>query len=172
MGLAIAYKLDQWAGHEQPVILYEAIFGSSISYIYSAPPLKLKANGWQGSYALGASYIGLPWWCGQLLFGNNLTLDVVILTLLYSIAGLGIAIVNDFKSIEGDREMGLQSLPVAFGVDTAKWICAGSIDVTQLGVAAYLYSIGESLYASILVALIAPQIFLQNKYLLKDPVKY
>jgi chlorophyll synthase len=84
---------------------------------------------------------------------------------------LGIAIVNDFKSIEGDRAMGLQvstfltpifqtfllyaftssisclgkqhlmfklvlqSLPVAFGIDTAKWICVGSIDVTQLSVA-------------------------------------
>ncbi len=29
----------------------------------------------------------------------------------------------------------LQSLPVAFGIDTAKWICVGSIDVTQLSVA-------------------------------------
>jgi hypothetical protein len=28
-----------------------------------------------------------------------------------------------------------QSLPVAFGIDTAKWICVGSIDVTQLSVA-------------------------------------
>ena len=27
----------------------------------------------------------------------------MVLTVLYSIAGLGIAIVNDFKSIEGDR---------------------------------------------------------------------
>ena len=29
--------------------------------------------------------------------------------------------------------MGLQSLPVAFGVDTAKWICVASIDATQVG---------------------------------------
>ena len=62
---------------------------------------------------------------------------------LYSLAGLGIAIVNDFKSIEGDTALGMQSLPVAFGVDTAKYICVGTIDATQLGVAAYLYSIGE-----------------------------
>ena len=41
-------------------------------------------------------------WCLQALFGN-LTLDVIVLTMLYSTAGLGIAIVNDFKSIEGDR---------------------------------------------------------------------
>ena len=48
---------------------------------------------------------------------------------------LGIAIVNDFKSVEGDRAMGLQSLPVAFGTDAAKWICVSAIDVTQLSVA-------------------------------------
>jgi chlorophyll synthase len=28
-----------------------------------------------------------------------------------------------------------QSLPVAFGINTAKWICAASIDLTQLAVA-------------------------------------
>merc|ERR1712146_427587 len=103
---------------------------------------------------------------------GELSLDVMVLTVLYSFAGLGIAIVNDFKSIEGDRKLGLQSLPVAFGVDTAKWLCAGSIDITQLGVAAYLYSIGETTYANILIALILPQMFFQNKYLLKDPIKY
>ena len=31
----------------------------------------------------------------------------VVLTILYSIAGLGIAIVNDFKSIEGDAALGM-----------------------------------------------------------------
>lgn len=38
----------------------------------------------------------------QRLFGT-IAPDVVVLTMLYSIAGLGIAIVNDFKSIEGDK---------------------------------------------------------------------
>lgn len=28
-----------------------------------------------------------------------------------------------------------QSLPVAFGAETAKWICVGAIDITQLSVA-------------------------------------
>lgn len=96
--------------------------------------------------------------------------QVVILTLLYSWAGLGIAIVNDFKSVEGDREMGLQSLPVAFGVEKAKWLCVGSIDATQLGIAAWLYYIGEPTYAAILTALVLPQVFAQFKYFLPDPV--
>jgi chlorophyll synthase len=95
--------------------------------------------------------------------------EEVVLTILYSIAGLGIAIVNDFKSIEGDTALGMNSLPVAFGVDTAKWICVGAIDVTQLGVAAYLYSIGELRYAAILLALILPQMFSQITFV-KDPV--
>jgi chlorophyll synthase len=82
------------------------------------------------------------------------------LLLIYALpAGLGIAIVNDFKSIEGDRKMGLQSLPVAFGVDTAKWICVSTIDVTQLGVAAYLYAgLHQTTYAAVLLGLILPQV--------------
>ncbi len=48
------------------------------------------------------------------------TSQVAVLTLLYSLAGLGIAIVNDFKSIEGDRALGLMSLPVQFGIDTVR----------------------------------------------------
>jgi 4-hydroxybenzoate polyprenyltransferase len=64
-GLGTAYGLDQWAGHETPTLFYLAVFGSFISYIYSAPPLKLKQSGWAGNYALGASYIALPWWAGQ-----------------------------------------------------------------------------------------------------------
>jgi len=170
-GLGVAYTLDRWAGHEFPILLVLAVFGSFISYIYSAPPLKLKQSGWSGNYALGSSYIALPWWAGQALFGT-LTLDVMVLTVLYSIAGLGIAIVNDFKSIEGDREMGLQSLPVAFGVDTAKWITVGTIDVTQLSVAAYLFfGLDLKVYGAVLLALVLPQIFFQIKYFIPDPIK-
>jgi chlorophyll/bacteriochlorophyll a synthase len=69
-GLGIAYGLDVWAGHDFPTVLALSVFGSFISYIYSAPPLKLKQNGWAGNYALGASYISLPWWCGQAVFGE------------------------------------------------------------------------------------------------------
>ncbi|BBN15467.1 chlorophyll/bacteriochlorophyll a synthase [Marchantia polymorpha subsp. ruderalis] len=169
-GIGAAYALDVWAGHDFPTIFCLAVGGSFLSYIYSAPPLKLKQSGWIGNYALGSSYISLPWWSGQALFGT-LTPDVIVLTLLYSTAGLGIAIINDFKSIEGDRAMGLQSLPVAFGVDTAKWICAGTIDITQLGVAGYLLSQGKTVYGLILLALIAPQILFQFQYFLDDPIK-
>mmetsp|Transcript_7038 Transcript_7038/g.9991 ORF Transcript_7038/g.9991 Transcript_7038/m.9991 type:complete len:386 (+) Transcript_7038:38-1195(+) len=168
-GIALAYGLDQWAGHVDPVITKLTVFGCFISYIYSAPPLKLKATGWAGSFALGSSYISLPWLCGQAMFGE-LSWPVTILTIFYSLAGLGIAIVNDFKSIEGDRALGLQSLPVAFGVETAKWLTVGTIDITQLLVAAYLFYLGETPYALALLGLIAPQVYFQWKLFLPDPV--
>ncbi|NMF82176.1 chlorophyll synthase ChlG [Nodosilinea sp. P-1105] len=168
-GIAVAYGLDQWAGHDFPMITVLAIGGSLVSYIYSAPPLKLKQNGWLGNYALGASYIALPWWAGHALFGD-LNWTIVILTLLYSLAGLGIAVVNDFKSVEGDRQMGLKSLPVMFGVSTAAWICVLMIDLFQGGMAAYLMAIQQNLYAVLLILLIIPQITFQDMYFLRDPL--
>ena len=61
------------------------------------------------------------------------------------------------------REMGLNSLPVAFGPEVAKWITVGTIDVTQLAVAAYL-ALGrhETVYAAVLTGLILPQVRMQR----------
>jgi len=170
-GLGVAYGLDLWAGHSTPVLFLLALGGSFVSFIYSAPPLKLKQNGWLGNYALGASYIALPWWAGQALFGQ-LTWTTALLTLAYSLAGLGIAVVNDFKSVEGDRALGLQSLPVAFGIEKASWISAGMIDVFQLAMVAVLIAIGQHFAAVLLVLLIIPQITFQDIWLLRDPVAF
>ena len=169
-GLGIAFALDRWAGHSFPTITALALGGSLLSYIYSAPPLKLKQNGWLGNYALGASYIALPWWAGHALFGE-LNATIVILTLFYSMAGLGIAVVNDFKSVEGDRQLGLDSLPVMFGIGTAAWICVLMIDIFQSGIAAFLVNIHQNLSAVLLVLLIVPQITFQDMYFLRDPLK-
>jgi chlorophyll synthase len=169
-GIALAFVLDRWAGHEFPTITAIAIGGSFLAYIYSAPPLKLKQNGWLGNYALGASYIALPWWTGHALFGD-LNWKIAVITLVYSMAGLGIAIVNDFKSVEGDRQLGLKSLPVMFGITTAAWICVVMIDLFQAGIATYLISLHENLYGSILLLLIIPQITFQDMYFLRDPLE-
>lgn len=167
----LAYGLDWYVGHEFPSILCIALGGSFLAYIYSAPPLKLKQNGWLGNYALGASYIALPWWAGHALFGQ-LNLTVCVLTLLYSLAGLGIAVVNDFKSVEGDQQLGLASLPVAFGVQTAALISAMMIDFFQVGMCSFLVGAGEQRYAAVLFLLILPQIVFQDMYLVRDPMQY
>ena len=50
------------------------------SFFPSLPPS--PQSGWIGNYALGCSYISLPWWCGQAMFGT-LNAQVVVLTILY-----------------------------------------------------------------------------------------
>ncbi len=169
-GVVVAYLLDRWAEHAFPTLTALTLGGCFLAYIYSAPPLKLKQNGWLGNYALGASYIALPWWAGHALFGD-LTWQIVVLTLFYSLAGLGIAIVNDFKSVEGDRQFGLKSFPVMFGITAAAWLCVLMIDVFQIGVAGYLMGIRQNLYAAILLLLVIPQITFQDMYFLRDPLK-
>ena len=170
LGLALSFGLDRWVGHEFPIMLCLTIGGAFLAYIYSAPPLKLKQNGWLGNYALGASYIALPWWAGHALFGQ-LNWTIVILTLFYSLAGLGIAVVNDFKSVEGDRQLGLKSLPVMFGVNTAAWLCVIMIDVLQAGIGAYLIYIHQNLYAAMVLLLVIPQITFQDMYFLRNPLE-
>ena len=170
-GLIVAFLLDLYAKHNFPSVLLLALGGSFVSYIYSAPPLKLKQNGWLGNYALGASYIAFPWWAGQALFGK-LTIVTALLTLAYSLSGLGIAVINDFKSVEGDSKLGLNSLPVVFGIKNASRISAGLIDIFQLAMVVVLVIIGQHLASVILVLLVIPQITFQDMWLLRDPLKF
>lgn len=169
-GIGVAYGLDVWAQHDFPIMTVLTLGGAFVAYIYSAPPLKLKQNGWLGNYALGASYIALPWWAGHALFGT-LNSTIMLLTLIYSLAGLGIAVVNDFKSVEGDRQLGLKSLPVMFGIGTAAWICVIMIDVFQAGIAGYLIYVHQQLYATIVLLLLIPQITFQDMYFLRNPLE-
>jgi len=174
LGLSLALALDFAQGHTPPTVAAVAVLGIFLAYIYSAPPLKLKTNWILGCYSLGMSYIALPWWAGQSTFGE-VTPEIIVLTLFYSIAGVGIAIVNDFKSIEGDKKLGLSSAPVVFGVDTAKYMAPVLKDVTQLCVVGYLLYIGEWLYAAGLFALILPQVYAATIFVqdpLKNDVKY
>jgi chlorophyll/bacteriochlorophyll a synthase len=68
--IGIALGVDWWAGHEFPTVLVCALIGTLVGYIYSAPPLRLKQNGWSGDIAIGLCYITLPWWCGHAAFGQ------------------------------------------------------------------------------------------------------
>lgn len=49
--------------------------------------------------------------------------------LFYSFVGLGIVVVNDFKSVEGDEKLGLKFLFVMFGIGIVVWICVLMIDI-------------------------------------------
>jgi len=114
LSLVVAAVLGPW-------VLGAAALGVALSWAYSAPPLRLKQNGWWGNAACAVSYEGLAWVTGaSVMLGGGLPdWRIVALAALYSAGAHGIMTLNDFKSIEGDREMGIGSLPVRLGVDGA-----------------------------------------------------
>lgn len=168
--LGVAFGIDKWAGNDFPAVLLCAAIGTLVGYIYSAPPLRLKQNGWTGDLTIGLCYITLPWLCGHAAFNSLDRPEHWTIPLAYSLAGIGPAIANDFKSVEGDEQFGIDSIPVMYGIDAAKWICAVAQIIPQLAVLFYLFSIGEGDCALTIVALIPPQLYYIKTLLLADPV--
>ena len=97
-----------------------ALFGLLLAWLYSAPPVRLKSNGWWGNSAVAVCYEGLPWLTGvTVVTGSMPDYRVWWCAGLYSLGCHGIMTLNDFKSVAGDRRMGVRSLPVQLGVDRA-----------------------------------------------------
>jgi len=98
--------------------------------------------------------------------------NVQILTfaLLYSLAAHGIMTLNDFKSIEGDKQMGVWSLPVQLGVKRAAGTACWVMLLPQFVVVALLLRWSDWSYALAVLLLIYAQVPLMNRFM-KDPVK-
>ena len=114
--------------------------GLLLAWAYSAPPIRLKANGWWGNSACALSYEGLAWVTGAavMLGGAMPSEATIILALLFSLGAHGIMTLNDFKAIEGDRQMGVASLPVQLGASGAARVACVLMWLPQVAVAALL----------------------------------
>ena len=138
------------------------IAGVLLAWAYSAPPLRLKRNGWWGNAACGICYEGLAWVTGAVVMagGGMPDLRSLILAALYSAGAHGIMTLNDFKSIEGDRKMGIASLPVQLGPRRAAIAAVGTMALAQCLVVAMLLDWGRPLHAAALGALTLAQLWL------------
>jgi chlorophyll/bacteriochlorophyll a synthase len=160
MSLAVAAALGQW-------VFIAAIIGLTLAWAYSAPPLRLKQNGWWGNAACGFSYEGLAWVTGAavMLGGALPSVEILLLAFLYSVGAHGIMTLNDFKSMRGDRQMGIRSLPVQLGpVGAARTACA-IMAAPQIIVIALVFWWGEPLAASIIAAFLAAQLAMMSRFL-------
>ncbi|ACL24119.1 (bacterio)chlorophyll synthase [Chloroflexus aggregans] len=99
----------------QPLIVVLAFVGIVLSVIYSMPPIKLKKHFWLGPPAVGLGYVSMSWLAGHLIFAP-LTWQSVVVALINGGLAAGLLFLNDIKSVEGDRKLGLKSLTVAIGV--------------------------------------------------------
>jgi chlorophyll synthase len=150
-----------------PIVLAAAIVGVALAWAYSAPPLRLKQNGWWGNAAVAACYEGLPWITGAAVMAADGSLDrhVILLAVLYSIGAHGIMTLNDFKSVEGDRRMGVGSLPVRLGVGTAARVACAVMAVPQAVVIAMLLVWGRPVHAAIVAVFLVAQLVLMRTLL-------
>lgn len=149
-----------------PWVLAAAIVGLFLAWAYSAPPLRLKQNGWWGNAAVGACYEGLPWFTGAaVMTGRFPDLPIVILAALYSVGAHGIMTLNDFKSVTGDLRMGIRSLPAMLGVDRAARLACFVMAAPQAVVIALLLRWGYPIHAAVVAALVGAQLLAMKRLL-------
>ena len=144
-----------------------AVVGLMLAWAYSAPPLRLKENGWWGNAACGFSYEGIAWVTGAAVMAGGIMPDARSLALaaLYSLGTHGIMTLNDFKSVDGDRQMGVRSLPVQLGVQNAARVACGVMLLSQVAVIVLLLMWQKPWHAIAIAALVAAQFVMMQRFL-------
>jgi chlorophyll synthase len=164
LALMVAATLGPW-------VVAATLAGLFFAWAYSAPPLRLKRNGWFGNAACGFSYESLAWITGAaaMLGGALPSPQILALALLYGAGAHGIMTLNDFKAIKGDRETGIRSLPVMLGPERAAMAACAIMLLPQVAVILLLSSWGQPIEACIVAALLGGQMLMMRR-LLRDPV--
>ena len=163
--LVLATLLGKW-------VLIATVVGLALAWAYSAPPFRLKGNGWYGNAAVGLCYEGLPWFTAAAALSAGIpAAEIIWLALLYSIGAHGIMTLNDFKSINGDRMMNVHTLPVQLGTDRAARFSGAVMVLPQFIVVALLAQWQQMIPAAVVAALALGQLVLMRRFL-GDPVKH
>ncbi len=143
-----------------------------LGWAYSAPPFRLKRDGWLGPAACALSYEGLSWFTGaSVMIGALPPQNIVVILLLYSVGAWGIMTLNDFKAVVGDRATGLRSLPVILGERNAALMACAVMALPQVAVVTLLFSEGYRFPATVVALFLIVQLGLMTR-LLRDPCKF
>ena len=162
LSLLVAWATGPW-------VLAATSLGLVCAWIYSAPPLRLKAAGWWGPGLVALTYEGLTWFTGaSVMLGALPSVEVLIILGLYSFGAHGIMTLNDFKAVEGDIATGVRSLPVVLGVRNAARLACIVMAVPQIIVVGLLALWGHEVSAVVVAVLTVGQLGLMTR-LLRDP---
>ena len=162
LSLAVASLLGPWG-------FGAAVVGLLLAWMYSAPPVRLKRNGWYGNAACGACYESMPWFTGAaLMTGTFPDWRIVLVAVLYGLGAHGIMTLNDFKSVDGDRVTGIRSLPVQLGIDGAARAACWVMLLPQLVVIGALFAWGRPWHALAVAALVVVQVRMMLRFV-RDP---
>ncbi|MBN2906176.1 MAG: chlorophyll synthase ChlG [Rhodobacteraceae bacterium] len=162
LSLVIGWQLGPWG-------FGATVLGVAAAWAYSAEPVRLKKSGWWGPGLVGLSYESLPWFTGAaVLSAGAPSIYVVIVALLYGIGAHGIMTLNDFKALEGDKQMGVNSLPVTMGPEKAAWVASIVMAVPQMVVIGLLFLWDRPFHAGGVIAVLLVQ-FWAMSVMMRDP---
>jgi chlorophyll synthase len=174
LGIAVAGTIAAMlvAAATGPWIFAATCLGLVCAWAYSAPPLRLKVNGWLGPAVVALSYEGLTWFTGAAVMAGALPGGPVLaVLLLYSLGAHGIMTLNDFKAVEGDKATGIRSLPVMLGAAPAARVACIVMAAPQVVVAILLAQWGHHLSAVAVAISLLAQLGLMTR-LLRDPRRF
>lgn len=162
LSLAVGSLLGIWG-------FLATVVGVLAAWAYSAEPLRLKKSGWWGPGLVGLSYETLPWFTGAAVLGQSLpSNEIILIALLYGLGAHGIMTLNDFKALEGDRQMGVNSLPVVLGPERAAKVACIVMIAPQVLVVLVLASWFRPYHATAVLFLVLAQLWAMS-VMLKDP---
>jgi chlorophyll synthase len=117
------------------------------------------------------SYEGIAWVTGHAVALGGVGMPggrSLALAACYSLGAHGIMTLNDFKAIEGDRALGVRSLPVQLGAERAALVACAMMLVFQLAALGVAWSVVPAWARSVHALLILAQLPLMRR-LLTDP---
>ncbi|MEO1551337.1 MAG: chlorophyll synthase ChlG [Pseudomonadota bacterium] len=145
------------------------VLGVLAAWAYSAEPVRLKRSGWWGPGLVGLCYEGLPWFTGAaILSAGAPSWKITGIAALYALGAHGIMTLNDFKALEGDAKMGVNSLPVTLGPVRAALFACWTMGLAQVAVIALLITWGHVVHAAVVGLLLLVQLAAMRT-LLQDP---
>lgn len=163
LSVLVGYQLGPWG-------FGATLLAVAAAWAYSAEPVRAKRSGWWGPGLCGLAYETLPWITGAaVLAGGAPSVPVLVVALLYGLGAHGIMTLNDFKAVEGDREMGLRSLPVTLGPARAAQLACVVMALPQIGVIGLLLFWHAPLHALGVAVVLAGQLAAM-RVLLRDPL--
>ncbi|WP_415922620.1 chlorophyll synthase ChlG [Tateyamaria sp. SN6-1] len=162
LSLFVGWQLGPWG-------FAATVVGVLAAWAYSAEPVRLKRSGWWGPGLVGLSYETLPWVTGAAVLSAGAPRgEILIAALLYGLGAHGIMTLNDFKALEGDRQMGVNSLPVTLGPRKAAQVACAVMAVPQVIIIALLALWDRPQHAAG-VALVLILQFLAMRIMFRDP---
>ena len=164
IGIVVSWFLGFWG-------FIATVIAISCAWAYSAEPLRLKRSGIIGPGIVALCYEGLPWFTGVAILTSQFpSINIILVAGFYAFGAFGIMVLNDFKAIEGDQKLGINSLPVTLGPRKAGLLSCFIMTLAQIAVISTFVQLKMYSIALVILILLCIQLVAMSK-MLTNPKK-